>query len=106
MLAWALSNCFRFVSIFLEKITLLSFYVIALLNLIVYLISEPKLVIDVGKNNVDEVEAICDLIFECLKLLFSNLDPYFIQRRIYQRNLSSRFVSIDLMNMLKVFLLL
>ena len=89
LLACALSNCFRFMSIFWGKINLFSFYVIAVLNLIVCLISEAKYG---DRSEKNEVEAIRDLIFEFLKLLFSNLDSYSIQIRIYSRSISIRFV--------------
>ena len=74
---------------FFKKITLFSFYVIALLNLIVCLISEAKYG---DRSEKNEVEAIRDLMFEFLKLLFSNLDSYSIQIRIYSRSISIRFV--------------
>ena len=70
-----------------------------------YLITEANCDERSGKKkDVDEVEAICDLIFECLKFLFPRFHPHSIQRKIDPRKICNSFTKIDIINISKVFL--
>ena len=59
---------------------------------------------DLEMKEVDKLEAICDLIIEYLKFLFSRFNPHSIQRRIDPRKICDSLTSIDIINLSKVFL--
>ena len=85
LLAWTLNNfCLNLCQKHFNKIIFFSFYVILMFYVmfpLFYLyicLQKQNMLINLEEKEVDEIEAICDLIFECLKFLLSSLDPYFI----------------------------
>ena len=79
LLAWTLNNfCLNLCQKHFNKIIFFSFYVMLPLFYLYICLQKQNMLINVEKKEVDEIEAICDLIFECLKFLLSSLDPYFI----------------------------
>ena len=85
LLAWTLNNfCLNLCQKHFNKIIFFSFYVMLMFYVMLPLfylyicLQKQNMLINLEEKEVDEIEAICDLIFECLKFLLSSLDPYFI----------------------------
>ena len=85
LLAWTLNNfCLNLCQKHFNKIIFFSFYVMLMFYVMLPLfylyicLQKQNMLINLEEKEVDEIEAICDLIFECLKFLLSSLDLYFI----------------------------